>query len=63
MLVYYEWMGYVDKYVTRTEKSIFEGVGPDTPTVTNEKGGSQSDVPYRMDLIDFHALFEIAKGS
>lgn len=36
-------------------------VSPDAPTHTNEKGGSQSYVPVRFDLIDGKALFEMAK--
>lgn len=36
------------------------GVGPDTPTATNSLGGSQSDVPYRFDLIDGPAMFAVA---
>lgn len=37
------------------------GVGPDAETVTNDKGGAQSHVPYRMDLIDAPAQFSMAK--
>lgn len=40
--------------------SAIAGVGPDTPTTTNAEGGSQSDVPYRMDLIDARAMFAMA---
>ncbi len=36
-------------------------VSPDAPMTTNEKGGSQSDIPVRFDLIDGKALFEMAK--
>lgn len=36
-------------------------VGPDVPIITNERGGSQSKVPVRFDLIDGLALFEMAK--
>ena len=35
-------------------------VGKDVPITTNEKGGSQSHVPVRFDLIDGKALFEMA---
>lgn len=35
-------------------------VSPDTPTTTNEHGGSQSLVKVRFDLIDGPALFEMA---
>lgn len=40
---------------------MIDGVGPDAPTTTNERGGKQSHVPYRMDLIDGAALFAMAK--
>lgn len=33
---------------------------PDAPRTTNEKGGSQSHIPARFDLIDGRALFEMA---
>lgn len=35
--------------------------GPDAPTITNEKGASQSLIEVRFDLIDGPALFEMAK--
>lgn len=38
-----------------------DGVGPDAPTVTNERGGKQSHVPYRMDLIDGPAILAMSK--
>lgn len=34
---------------------------PDTRTATNDRGGSQSYIPVRFDLIDAKALFEMAK--
>jgi len=40
---------------------IVAGVGPDAPTVTNEAGAKQSKVPYRMELIDARAQFEMAR--
>jgi hypothetical protein len=40
---------------------ISDIVSPDVPTTTNEKGGSQSDIPVRFDLIDARAMFEMAK--
>ena len=40
---------------------IEEIVSPDAPTITNERGGSQSDIPVRFDLIDAGAMFEMAK--
>lgn len=51
-----------DKYQSWKEKgSIAIIAPPDAPTTTNEKGGSQSDVPVRFDLIDAKAMFEMAK--
>lgn len=40
---------------------ISDIVSPDTPTTTNERGGSQSHIPVRFDLIDAKALFDVAK--
>lgn len=40
---------------------ISEIASPDAATHTNEKGGSQSDIPVRFDLIDAKAMFEMAK--
>lgn len=40
---------------------VIAGVGPDAPLVINDKGGSQSATPYRMDLIDPIAILEISK--
>lgn len=40
---------------------ISDIASPDAPTTTNEKGGSQSDIPVRFDLIDAKAMFEMAK--
>lgn len=39
---------------------IADVVSPDTPTITNEKGASQSKVDVRFDLIDGPALFQMA---
>lgn len=41
--------------------SMADIVRPDAPTTTNEKGGSQSLIPVRFDLIDAKAMFEMAK--
>lgn len=38
-----------------------EGIGPDTPTVTNEHGGKQSDSQHRCDLLPARAVLAIAK--
>lgn len=35
-------------------------VSPDAPTTTNERGGKQSHVPVRFDLIDGKAMFAMA---
>lgn len=37
-----------------------QGLGPDTPVVTNEDGASQSDIPYRFDLLDPTAMLRLA---
>lgn len=37
-----------------------EGVGPDAPTIINEKGARQSSSPYRFDLLPPLALAHIA---
>lgn len=39
---------------------ILEVASPDAPTETNEKGGSQSLIEVRFDLIDGPAMFEMA---
>ncbi|MER2047285.1 MAG: dATP/dGTP diphosphohydrolase domain-containing protein [Solibacillus sp.] len=44
-----------------TSNNIVEGVSPDQPIIYNEKGGGQSDSPYRMDLVDPKSVLEIAK--
>lgn len=41
--------------------TISKAASPDAPTTTNERGGSQSDIGVRFDLIDAKALFEMAK--
>ncbi len=41
-------------------KPAITGVGPETPTAVNAHGGRQSDVPYRADLLQPHALLRIA---
>lgn len=44
-----------------TKHPTIAGVGPDVPTTTNERGGKQSSVPYRMDLVDGPAQFAMAR--
>ena len=56
----------VAKYFQKGETSpgnvtISSIADPDAPVTTNEKGGSQSDIPVRFDLIDAKAMFEMAK--
>lgn len=41
--------------------SEIKGVGPDAPTVVNERGGKQSQTNYRFDLIDAPAMFKLAE--
>jgi hypothetical protein len=41
--------------------TISDIASPDAPTHTNAKGGRQSLIPVRFDLIDAKALFEMAK--
>lgn len=41
--------------------AVVDGVGPDAQVVVNEKGGKQSDSPYRADLIPPVAALEVAK--
>lgn len=51
----------IARAVKSTGVSMADIVSPDAPTTTNERGGSQSDIPVRFDLIDAKALFEMAK--
>lgn len=44
----------------KAEELLSEIVSPDAPIETNEKGGMQSHVPVRFDLIDAKALFATA---
>ena len=41
--------------------ALVAGVGKDAPTVVNERGGGQSKVLYRFDLLDPRAMFEMTK--
>lgn len=41
--------------------AVIAGVGPDAPTVTNDKGGKQSASPYRVDLLPPKALLAVAE--
>jgi hypothetical protein len=36
-------------------------MGPETPLTFNERGHGQSDIPYRFDLFDAHAMFKMAQ--
>lgn len=40
---------------------IVPGMGPDTETVSNEKGAKQSHLPYRFDLFDGPSMFKMAE--
>ena len=42
-------------------RGIEDIVSPDAPITTNERGGSQSDVNVRFDLIDAKAMFAMAQ--
>lgn len=42
-------------------RAIIEGVGPDSPLITNEKGGVSSESPYRMDLLPMLSLLDVSK--
>lgn len=48
-------------FVELPELPIIKGVGKDAPTVTNAKGGSQSEVLYRLDLVDPKVILEVAR--
>jgi hypothetical protein len=41
--------------------AVVDGVGPDAPIKTNEQGGQQSDLPYRLDLMPPFALLEVGR--
>ena len=51
-------VGEVREYLDKTIRDI---ASPDAQTTTNERGGSQSLIEVRFDLIDGPALFEMAK--
>lgn len=40
---------------------MIPGVGPEAPTVTNDRGGKQSQTLYRFDLVDPIAMFEMCR--
>ncbi len=40
---------------------MIDGIGKDSDIVENAKGGKQSKIPYRFDLIPPKALFSLAK--
>lgn len=40
---------------------IVNGVGPDTPSTVNERGGKQSALDYRFDLVDPLTMFTLAR--
>lgn len=51
----------IESIANEKPKVVVKGVGPDTPTVVNEKGGKQSQVLYRFDLLDPAAMFEMTR--
>ena len=51
----------IKKTMSKTDNKTVDGVGPDAPTVINEKGGKQSKVLYRFDLLDPMAMFEMTR--
>jgi hypothetical protein len=40
---------------------VIQGVGSTQPTVTHPNGARESDTPYRFDLLDPPAMFELAE--
>ncbi len=42
------------------KKPVVAGLGPDAPTETNSKGGRQSALPYRADLLPAQATLAVA---
>ena len=51
--------GVVPPHMLNRER-VAQIASPDTDTTTNDRGGSQSLIPVRFDLIDGSALFEMA---
>jgi hypothetical protein len=41
--------------------SSVHGLGPEAPTVTNERGGKQSHSPYRCDLLPAAAVLDVSE--
>lgn len=56
-----EFMKQPGKIAVVSDIPTVEGVGKDAPTVVNDKGGKQSKVLYRYDLLDPKAMFEMTK--
>lgn len=48
------------KQATDESGCVVAGVGPEAPTVTNEKGAKQSGSPYRCDLLPAQASLHVA---
>jgi hypothetical protein len=40
---------------------MLEGLSPDQPIATNERGAMQSATPYRFDLLDAKSMFKLAE--
>jgi hypothetical protein len=51
----------VEKTAPEEEKFVVKGVSKDEPAVFNKKGGGQSRVMYRFDLLDAKSMFEMTK--
>lgn len=49
------------KKLRPAKKTVVQGVGPDAPTVVNDKGGKQSASPFRCDLLPANATLAVAK--
>jgi hypothetical protein len=47
--------------VEQAQKVAIAGMDKNAPTITNNKGASQSHLPYRFDLFDGPAMFRMAE--
>lgn len=45
----------------KPKAEVIPGVGPDSPTVVNERGGKQSRDLYRLDLVPQRGLLAVGK--
>jgi hypothetical protein len=51
----------IDKIRKSKNLSSIKGLSKDEPVIENDKGGKQSDSPYRFDLLDPTAMFKLAE--